>query len=129
MRKRNYLKCCSMQRKGTYDMDTHQDSSHVPSDDLTNAPVVALKPPEAGGSVISGEGWFVHCLHDLRGGLWYEGPYDEDVAKSRAAECKAAGGWDEVNVLFLPFVKSEDRVYALCPETAAMMPGVPDNPA
>jgi len=99
------------------------------SDAAENNPAVAQKSSQAGGLTILGEGWFVHCLHDLRGGLWYEGPYDEDVAKSRAAERKAAGGWDEVNVLFLPFVKSEDHVYALWPETAAMTPGVPDNPA
>jgi hypothetical protein len=120
----------------------------------TNAPVVALKPPEVargskrwyenmfaschhydpndaaqapkspqpGPSVILGEGWFVYCHHDLRGGLWYEGPYDEGTAKSRAAEHKIAGGWDEVNVLFLPFIKNGGHVYALWPEAAAITP-------
>jgi hypothetical protein len=62
-------------------------------------------------------GYFVHWHHDLYGGLRYYGVFDsEKKAKEFADKQK---GYDEINVLFLPYVEFEGKTFALWDESAS----------
>ena len=61
-------------------------------------------------------GYFVHWHHDLYGGLTYSGVFlSEEKAKEYA---DSEEGYDEINVLFLPYVEFEGKIFALWDETS-----------
>ena len=56
-------------------------------------------------------GYFVHWHHDLYGGLTYNGVFEsEEKAKEYANQ---QTGYDEINVLFLPYIEFKGKVFAL----------------
>ncbi|NMB19122.1 MAG: hypothetical protein GX984_06700 [Erysipelothrix sp.] len=56
-------------------------------------------------------GYFVHWHHDLCGGLSYNGVFEsEEKAKEFADKQK---GYDEIHVLFLPYVWFDGKTFAL----------------
>ena len=63
-------------------------------------------------------GYFVHCHHDLKGGLCYYGPFKK---KKEAKELeKHMRGFDEVHVLYLPYVEFNRNIHALWDESESM---------
>lgn len=61
-------------------------------------------------------GYFVHWHHDLYGGLTYNGVFEsEEKAKEYADKQK---GYDEIHVLFLPYVEFEGQTFALWNESS-----------
>lgn len=56
-------------------------------------------------------GYFVHWHHDLYGGLTYNGVFDTKEKAKKFADKQE--GYDEINVLFLPYVEFESKIFAL----------------
>src|SRR5690606_25769004 len=56
-------------------------------------------------------GYFVHWHHDLYGGLTYNGVFDSEEKAKEYADNQE--GYDEIYVLFLPYVEFNGKIFAL----------------
>ena len=56
-------------------------------------------------------GYFVHRHHDLYGGLTYNGVFNSEEKAKEYADNQ--NGYDEINVLFLPYIEFEGKIFAL----------------
>ena len=64
------------------------------------------------------QGYFVHCHHDLKGGLCYYGPFKNKKEAKNFKKTKR--GFDDVNVLFLPYVEFNGNIHALWDESESI---------
>jgi hypothetical protein len=62
-------------------------------------------------------GYFVHWHHDLYGGINYTGVFDSEKKAKEFANKQT--GYDEIHILFLPYIQFEGKIYALWEENAA----------
>lgn len=75
------------------------------------------------------KGYFVQCIDDLYAGLCYYGVFEnENKANDFAVNAKKPkkygngnGNYDEVNVLFLPYIEFEHKIFALWGDSAVLI--------
>lgn len=57
------------------------------------------------------KGWFLHCVHDLIGGLTIYGVFETELKATDFS--KNISGYDEKNILFLYYVEFDGKIFAL----------------
>ena len=62
-------------------------------------------------------GYFVHCHHDLKGGLCYYGPFKKKKEAKKFK--KPLRGFDYIDVLYLPYVEFDGNTHALWGESGS----------
>lgn len=63
-------------------------------------------------------GYFVHWHHDLHGGIRYHGVFETEEEAIKYADKQT--GYDEIHVLYLPYIEFEGKIFALWEGTSCL---------